>query len=505
MSKNAIGSNSKAASGAQMTARQRPIINTRKLPLHSRKSSMVTRDFDRRITRVKPIPSMDSEEKKKMVMNEEFNIDKTEDAEGDITREIFEQKLLMLDACQLGVPHLKIHKISPAGTSPALIIFADLHGYDVLVKLTFRSRNQNIDNSLHIERQIYRDLQPYLQNYTPHLVNFVAEYECSDFISSMQTLASEGPRQNPHATTILRLIEYLDNDPLRDRALYDWGHAYFLMTEVAGGKSLNEWIRSPTYQRQFDREQRLFFLLSVLLQLAYTLTVFETIGFMHNDLHFENVLVEELSEPREWKYALPLPEGMSTDDEKHESYGEHIFRWECQYHVRIIDFDRSSKISNPIHPGVYYNTRLPKSECPSYGQCNAFTPSRDWFNILHSMYHIRDTTVMSLVEEIVPRNLLSLPIASDIPNSRSLRGALAWVGQACVCQVQNCDYCTNIRTHYSGIKSPRYFIREYFPRYHNHHASGIYRLPGMLVPKLPTHQEQPRSLWQSLYSTLGWK
>lgn len=96
-----------------------------------------------------------------------------------------------------------------------------------------------------------------------------------------------------------------------------------LITELMKPKTLSDFIKelinsSPAkFKESID---------SVLFQLFYTLKFFNSIGFVHNDLHLGNIMIEDLGDKTtEFYYVVD----------------EHIVPLKTKYFVRVYDFDRS--------------------------------------------------------------------------------------------------------------------------------------------------------------------
>jgi len=125
----------------------------------------------------------------------------------------------------------------------------------------------------------------------------------------------------------------------------------------------------------------------VILQVAYTLHVFGKIGFVHNDLHTGNILIETLTEPTDFVYIL--------DD-------QHVVTLKTKYMARIFDFDRSyiipsstffkrdpvaNKIAddnpdfiNESNYDFYYNSKWIQSDLTNVGDANLTS-------IMNSIFH----------------------------------------------------------------------------------------------------------------------
>jgi len=360
-----------------------------------------------------------------------------------------------IDMCKLGDPNLIINKVNSAGASKSILIFGNVVDINVVIKLSFKSLYESIDNSLFIERYIYKDLVPKMRIHTPHLSAFIAEYTCSDFLIKMHNLSIN--TNNLYATKILSLIKRLDTDTIKR---YDWSEAYFSITKLAKGDSLDIWLNKIKHQNALPEAQQTFYL-TILLQIAYTLIVFEKVGLMHNDLHSGNILIEELPTETYFTYSIPIDKSLMLKDHKMNIINEKdtfaIYQIKSKYNITIIDFDRASKVNTCFSNIIYNNTILDSDLCPKIGQCNKFIHNRDWFNILNIMYGYKLAILNKILDTIISEQL-QIPITVDVKSGNSLKGLLAYYGQGCICDNNTCSTCTNIIFNDNLIKSPTYFI-----------------------------------------------
>jgi hypothetical protein len=80
---------------------------------------------------------------------------------------------------------------------------------------------------------------------------------------------------------------------------------------------------------------------TILIQILYTLYVFEILNFVHNDLHAKNIMLEKTEKPITMHYIIPT----SGSEFK-------VITIHSNYFVRIFDFDRSYMFGpNAVHTG----------------------------------------------------------------------------------------------------------------------------------------------------------
>lgn len=242
---------------------------------------------------------------------------------------------------------------------------------------------------------------------------FLTNVTCETFASSLKSL------DHMHAESIRTEMKRLATD-------YDTSRAKILITKKAKGKKLLDWLQSEEVPLQGAKLES--FIKDILFQIAYTLLVFEDMGFMHNDLHAGNVFVEKLEHP------LHLAFNVGTQT---------IVR-DVHYFVQIYDFDRSSQVRTKHNNIVMRNTYLDSELCETYGECNEFRRHADWFNVLQSLYRKRKDKYTSRRRVPIIRSLVD----NKLLNGSHRGNPLVLEGHACTCprrrSLMECDVCTQI-------------------------------------------------------------
>ena len=101
--------------------------------------------------------------------------------------------------------------------------------------------------------------------------------------------------------------------------------------------------------------------------MLYTLTLFNLIGFRHNDLHASNTLIQELDWPQTLLYFI-------TDT----TYYKIVTR----YIPKIFDYDRKLRRGNQkYHIGRH-------EYCIHYAECGRENPKADLFKFLTSLWRV---------------------------------------------------------------------------------------------------------------------
>jgi hypothetical protein len=250
--------------------------------------------------------------------------------------------------------------------------------WDVFVKLSFAVKPEKFkeDNSLEIESLIYSKVLLDMQSHTPNVILFVEWDDCFDMVTFQKSMDEENKQVlTKQMNKIAKSKEYIMSKPK------------LVVTKKTEGGTLAAWLMKLNRTKYFNS-----FLNDILFQIAYTLVVFEDFGLMHNDLHTGNVFVEKLSEPVQFVFRI----------------GDNYHRTRTvKYHVKIYDFDRSSKQPTNVSKGTLNNNLLDSTYCDLIGTCNEFIPRKDWFTILKIIFlTTQPSNVSSVIPKIVPSKFL---------------------------------------------------------------------------------------------------
>jgi hypothetical protein len=109
------------------------------------------------------------------------------------------RKDFMMDACDLGLPNLQLSKVfseeEKSSASKTIICAGTVFGENVIVKISFLSKNRSFDDSLALEVYIYQKMTPILAEYTPNVMSFLANGLCEkEFIVRLEDLVKKGVR-----------------------------------------------------------------------------------------------------------------------------------------------------------------------------------------------------------------------------------------------------------------------------------------------------------------------
>lgn len=235
-----------------------------------------------------------------------------------------------------------LHKKS---ISDSIIIFGTLKynvnkipkKFDVALKVIYKPLNV-LENSLLVENQIYENVISDLKynDYTPHIVDFIGSYdECNLPLYQFNTQTQK---------------EFeIEKDKINRLKKYDMTKATVIVTIKSSGNYL-----LSTFDK-FSNDNKLI----VIFQVLYTLLCFNHKSLKHNDLHWENIFVNEYLYPRSYSY----------------SFDNKIFTIKSFVDTFIYDFDRSSV----YHPAVDRNFINDTIEfCQKYNQCNGINNKMDF-------------------------------------------------------------------------------------------------------------------------------
>jgi len=228
---------------------------------------------------------------------------------------------------------------------------------NVIIKLFFNSTDP-YKNSLVVEEQIYRQVLSllYYNKHTPNLVPYLGSFVCNT--GNLKVIEQSPFTEDLYDDEELELKQQINKlkfqrykkrlfDGLttiyQEKNKYNERQANLLVLEYSKGIPLYQWLATHSNEDVFD----------VVFQILYTLTCFYNFGLKHNDLHFFNILIEELEEPKTLYF-------------KFHPNNKYVIKLHTKFIPKIFDFDRSSIIGF----GVSRNLTLDRDYCIPYGECN---------------------------------------------------------------------------------------------------------------------------------------
>lgn len=314
--------------------------------------------------------------------------------------------------------------------SQSWIALAVLDSQPVALKISFTPLEANgyVDNSLEVERKIYRRIiNPLLLcGQTPHVLVYYSELDCKAFVESL------GMQTDDNSFNLLREMK----KSYQNGAHFNFDEMHASVVERAVGMTIHK-----TFQHFQDPDNRLAMnepytfgeiFLPVLFQVFYTLVVFTEIGLVHNDLHSGNIFVEVYRTPTTSRYLV----------------GGKVYEIKSKFQSRFFDFDRGAKLATEYNSIVISNDKLTKGNyCKEFGQCPELNERSDLYTIVYMIhqYASSNTLLKQFLQKIVPKELLLRPNASDMPNKVTPGSTLVYPGRLCACKDKTCINCTPIR------------------------------------------------------------
>jgi len=276
------------------------------------------------------------------------------------------------------------------GSYEVPIYMTEFHGNKrVAIKMSFEATQPGSDNSLEIERQVYRSVtNPLILNgNTPHIMLYVTELHCPKFRSSLGSMELAGK----HRDALITIMKDID-----DEGDYNTNDMHMLVLEQGSGGPLGKLLD----EKKLPQEN----IPKIVFQVMWTLLCFEQVGLQQNDLHLGNV----------WIDILP--------SEKTLTYAAGTLTWSIRtkYIAKIYDFDRATKSATKYHPLKLTNRYL-QYFCKTIGQCNGFTRFFDAFYFFHELYE--RNILRAWITEVVFSN-----------DETAMKQKYAWRGLPCVCQ-----------------------------------------------------------------------
>ena len=184
-------------------------------------------------------------------------------------------------------------------------------------------------------------------------------------------------------------------------------------------------------------------LLEILMQMAYTLIIFEDYGLSHNDLHLGNVFLLSAPSQGEVRYDVRGKTFVLSGDSM----------------IKIIDFDRGSKSETILDQRILKNTILGQETdlCAVHGFCNSFTKNLDWIKFISHLYlSAENTSVKGVLEDLIPHDWRKKLEDHHHKKSSQCKGGIS--DGAIPCILSDCNHCTIDQTIMRSLQSPFNFI-----------------------------------------------
>ena len=219
---------------------------------------------------------------------------------------------------------------------------------EVVVKLGFVGDSVT-QNGLYVEAEIYKHIISDMINYTPFIVYGYDELTYR-FNSSFQGLFTNCKRNK-------KITIPQNNDKIIS-----------IVMEKTLGHYLYDFI--SLYKKKlnsYDYNEFHMEMINILFQLFWTLKCFSHIRLIHNDLHFNNIFVENLNKPETFYFH----------------FGSKYIKMKTSFIAKIYDFDRSSV---PGNLKVSHNLFAEKYFCRDFNQCNKYSEKVDLWSVIYNLY-----------------------------------------------------------------------------------------------------------------------
>jgi len=206
-----------------------------------------------------------------------------------------------------------------ASSSETIIFLENFRDIPIAVKVSFIE--SSIDLNVHkYEAMFYSMVTNNLieNKITPHLVYNYSIMKSKNFVFNYMY------QKKREFKNLNRQIKELQKE-------HDINKATIMINERVNGISFQEFLN----RRNIPMNE----LKKVYFQILFTIKAYTEVGFQHNDLHTNNILISELEEPRDFSYIV---------DDDH-----YYFLEKCRYIPQIYDFDLSFK-----YPTIYDEKNL---------------------------------------------------------------------------------------------------------------------------------------------------
>lgn len=269
-----------------------------------------------------------------------------------------------IDVCNSFTKLYSMKSPEKSGTSYSAQVLGTLGDKRLFIKVFSSNIIKITYNNLLVEAAIYSCVVPLLlQRHTPFLIKFLGFQECDGlFLRLKQELQySTDVQMKTDINMLLTRLEIaegvsdMNKDETNAKVLakfYDPSNRAYLL-------ALEQIDPSTTikYQDWIQEQRTLDMYISVWFQLVWTLLCFERAGLRHNDLHWNNIYVEDLGDNPQTLYFAIKTKNRTV-----------CFKVLVRFKLKLFDYDRSTI------PGFIHNTVLKDvapygfgGEAPNYG------------------------------------------------------------------------------------------------------------------------------------------
>ncbi len=275
-------------------------------------------------------------------------------------------------------------------------------------------------SSLAAENFYYSKLSPMMIEQKAHVVPFIAEELCSNFVEQVDTMENVSIKSQIQSQ--IKMFES-QKYSFNDVRILVTSHIRFDQNSD-NSMDLDTYMRKLLLDRQMTNDVRLKLVNDIMFQVALTLDVFDKMQFMHNDLSIGNVLVRQSNDFTFDKYYI----------------GDRRLMNMRYVECFVFDFDHSfhESMPNPI-----LNGRM----CSMHHECNKFTKNWDWFQFLFTLNDLAsiDTDLGEFLGQVLKYN-------------KSNHKLFDRYSRACLCDGEDCNVCIPDEEALSSTMTPAQFM-----------------------------------------------
>lgn len=319
----------------------------------------------------------------------------------------------------------------PTSVSACVIAFASLQWMDELkkdvdteflnqkgfngiaLKIFLKPTRTTFNNSLDFESSAYKYISNELikKKHTPHVISYLASFACT--ISDLQLGKDKAEHDYQKNKLIQRFANPRDKStrvPVNDKTplvilICEKAYDPYTSPIQRSGFNLKSRIKDKVFTSDKDA-------LQVIWQVIWTLECLGNEYFRHNDLHFENIFVEDMGdEPYDFWY---------TDVDKRKAY-----MLKTRWYVKIFDFDHGALYQPTVQRNMLSDTSwacgnkdgITQKGDPHQNACNRISETYDihGFMISFLSWHeedypktgiIRHKDICSWIRSMIPSKVL---------------------------------------------------------------------------------------------------
>ena len=261
---------------------------------------------------------------------------------------------------------------------------------NLIVKIFVSTIKCESQQCLLFEQRVYKKIQSCIndQSKSPNFVTFVDEHHNLIFSDLQQLVLSNQKKKSQllirlrrnirwitcmkpdrpalnqyvNATKINQECKFITNDMIRNELKFS-----ATITEKTDSVSLSDLLFNPDVNIIGDGQIN-----PILFQIIFSTFVMHDAGIQHNDLHWNNILVETLDEEKEMTFVISNNNNDNDKDTTKKDISLIHFTMTTKYIPKIFDYDKSTMktYSNPHYVNLHEDDSI-------VGYDNVWSPGRD--------------------------------------------------------------------------------------------------------------------------------